>query len=344
MSRQSPRHPCPGHVLGAGALILLAALLTCPSAARAPDILHIQTGDTIFMYEQNLDLTGLGPNPVNALRKYTDDNPAKALIREVPVQDDTSFTLSPALFGGQTGTFYAYNTGAGIMDSVIVAMPSVSVAVVLANPYHADVIEGFSVSENTQIAFRITSPDVGSSYHAGGLYPATVDLVLTTPGGGQITVIQGKDFSRMNLSGAEFYTDDPGRPGAITFGGLEGGSYSVQAKWRDPSSFDQQAPDSNSVDFTIGRSTPATTLPPATTMATTRTTTTPAPTTRTATPATLPATATTTLPPVTTVTPTIPTPAGTTAPAPTATPTMAALAVLAPALALFALRKIGKDS
>jgi len=320
-------------------LILLAVLLMSPSTARSPDIQHIQNGDTIFIYEQNLDLTDLriGVHPVTSLRKYTDDNPSKALIWEVPVQDDKSFSLSPALFGGLTGVFYAYNPTDHAMGSVIVALPSVSIDVVLASPNHADVVSGFSISPKTEITFRITSTDVGSSYHAGSLYPATVDLVLTNPGGGQLTLFQGRDFSRINLSSAVIYTDDAGEPGAITFEGLEAGSYSVQAKWRDPASFDQQAPDSNIYYFTVGNriSAPPATQPTTPVMTTPAVVTTPAPITQTTSPATVPSSVTTSPPP--TMPPSTPTPAGSTAPSPTPTPSGVLTAVLSPALAVLLL-------
>ena len=317
-------------------LVLLAILLAFPAAART-DMQHIQSGDVIFIYEQNLDITGLGANKVTSLRKYSDDNPAKALVREVAVPDDTSFSLIPEFFGGQTGVFYAFNQTAGAMGSVLVKVPSVTIDVVLANPNHVDVVQGFTVSPKTQVAFKITSTDVGTSYHAGALYPATVDLVITTPGGGQLTVFQGKDFSRMNLSSPVFYTDDPGRPGAITFEGLEGGSYQAQAKWKDPVSFDQQAPDSNAYSFAIGTPTPPPTTPnPATTVVTARTTVaTPVPTTPAA------PSATPSIPEVTTPLPTAPpatpSPAGTPAPSPTSAPAGAWPAVLSPALALLPL-------
>ncbi len=103
-------------------LILLSAFAVYPSAART-DIRHIGVGDAIFVYEQNLDITGLrtGANPVTALRKYQDDNPTLALLLEVPVQDDTSFNPIPEAFGGLLGTYYAYNPTDGAMHSVLVS-------------------------------------------------------------------------------------------------------------------------------------------------------------------------------------------------------------------------------
>jgi hypothetical protein len=325
----------PGALITGGIfLILVSTLVVFPSAARI-DIRHIGVGDTIFVYEQNLDITGLrtGLNPITALRKYQDDNPTLALLREVPVQDETSFNPIPEAFGGLYGIYYAFNPTDGAMNSVLVTEPSVSIDAVLASPNHSDSIQGLTVSEKTRIAFKIVAVDVGSFYHAGALYPATVDLVLTTPGGAQLTSIQGMDFSRMNVSAQIFYTDDPGRPGAITFQNLNAGTYSVQAKWHDPASFDMQAPDSNIISFSIGGATISTTttspLTPTAVM-TTQATTTSIPET---TPATTP------LPPVTPSTPpatqpaTTP-PAGTPLPSPTPVPMGAWLAVLSPALAI----------
>jgi len=332
-------------------LILISALLVVPSAART-DIRHIQPGDMIFIYEQNLDITGLrtGGYIVTALRKYQDDNPTKALLREIPVQDDTSFSLIPEAFGDMLGIYYGFNSTAGTMGSVAVNVPSVSIDAVLASPYHSDSIQGLTIPEDTRVALKITSIDVGSSYHAGSLYPATVDLVLTTPGGAQLTTIQGMDFSKMNLSSQVFYTDDPGRPGAITFQGMGTGTFSVQARWRDPASFYMQAPDSNILSFTVGGSTFSQTTPtPVITPMTTQTTTStpipettpatisPIPATTLPTPATSPAAITTppTGQPVTT------TATGTPGPSPTPMPTGAWLGFFAPAFALL-LRAAGR--
>ncbi|MDD1664308.1 MAG: DUF3821 domain-containing protein, partial [Methanomicrobiales archaeon] len=203
-------------------LILFSTLAIFPSAART-DIQHIGVGDTMFVYEQNLDITGLrtGANPITALIKYKNDDPTLDLLREVPVQDDAIFSPIPEAFAGLYGIYYAFNPTDGAMHSVLITEPSVSIDAVLASPNHSDSIEGLTLHDtSTPIAFKIVSVDVGAYYHAGALFPATVDLVLTTPGGAQLTSIQGMDFSRMNVSAQVFYTDDPGRPGAITFADL----------------------------------------------------------------------------------------------------------------------------
>jgi Domain of unknown function (DUF3821) len=322
-------------LLAAVAFLILPALVVFPSGART-DINHIQAGDMIFVYEQNLDITGLRTfaNPVTQLRKYQDDNPTMALLLSVPVSDDTSFSPIPEFFGGTYGVYYAWNPTNGVMNSIVVNVPSVSIDAVLASPNHTDSIQGLSIPEDTRIAFKIVSVNVGSSYHAGAVYPATVDLVLTTPGGAQITTIQGMNFAGMNVSSQVFYTDDAGRPGAITLQGLGRGTFSVQAKWSNPPSFDMQAPDSNILAFNIGGSTVAQTTPvPATTVVTTQATTvsTPFPTTTrpTTPPTTAPVTSPPTLPPVTAT--------ATATPQPTATPLGAGLAVLAPAFGTFLL-------
>lgn len=326
-------------ILTAGIVLVLLSFPVCPAAARTT-IQGIQPGDMIFVYEEHLDLTGLrtGGNTITSLRKYQDDSPTRgAVLREIPVPDDTNFSPVPEAFGNLLGIYYAWNQTGGAMNSVVVRSPSVSIDAVLASPNHSDSIKGLTIPEDTAIAFKIVSTDVGAFYHAGALYPATVDLVLTAPGGAQLTTIGGKDFSKMNVSAQVFYTDDPGRPGTITLQGLGTGTFSVQAKWSTPPSFDAQAPDSNALTFVIGKRVAVGTTPvPVTTAITTRTTTT--------TPARVTTAETTPPPPPTTPattahTPTLPAttaapPTGTTAPSPTSMPAGAWPALFAPVLAL----------
>ncbi len=234
--------PRAGTVLAVLLLCTLAlSLCAAPAGARSPNINDIQPYDTIFVYEENLNLSALRNQttntPITALRKYQDDNPARSLINDIAVSDDTDFTLQPIEVGDMYGVYYAFSPTDGVTRQILIREPTVFLDVVLANPYHADSVDGLTISENTPLAFKIISPDVGSSYHAGTTYPATVELVITSPGGAQSTIIGGRDMSSINLTASQVYTDDPGNPGAFSLTGLEQGTYSVQARWNEPQSF-----------------------------------------------------------------------------------------------------------
>ncbi|NLA39386.1 MAG: DUF3821 domain-containing protein [Methanomicrobiales archaeon] len=306
---------------GRGLPILLAlcilALCAGQAAARGPAISDIQPYDTIFVYEEGLNLTGLRNtttgNPITALQKYQDGNPQKSLTKSIPVPDDTDFEVLDLLVGGDYGTYHAFSRIDGVTGQVMIREPEIHLDVVLANPHHNERLEGFSVSRNTKIAFKITSPDVGASYTAAGVYPATVDIVVTHPGGAETTAIGGLSLAGLNVSSTRFYTDDPGRPGPIVLSGLrEVGTYSVRAEWREPATFGAYAPASDPVTFAVrnrvGIDTGTPTTPPTVTPTPTTPPTTSIPTTP---PTTLPATP----PPTTETTPLPTTPAETPLPA-----------------------------
>jgi len=304
--------------------------------ARGPTISDIQPYDTIFVYEEGLNLTQLRKatteNPITALRKYQDDNPEKTLIKSIPVADDTNFEVLDLLVGGDYGTYYAYNPVDGVTKPVIIREPKIYLDVVLASPHHNERLEGLSVSKNTRIAFKIACPDVGAFYTAGGVYPATIDIVVTHPGGAETTVIGGRNLAGLNVSSTQFYTDDPGRPGPIPLSDLrETGVYTVRAEWREPPSFDAYAPDSEPVTFTVEKRVGIETGTPTPTPTATKTVTpTPAVTTVATTPPT-------TVPATETATPTTEPPA--TTPTETPLPAWAAIAALGLAVTLIGRRR-----
>jgi len=311
----------PGVTAGLLVVCALLMILSVPATARTGSIRAIDNGDVIFLYEENLDISGLrsGANPVTGLRRYVDDDATRAMVREIPVESDTSLSLNAGLVADQFGIYYGYNPTDGNTGKYVrIGEPSVEIDVVLADPNHADSVKGLTISEKTLLAFKISAPEVGPYYRYGTVYPATVDVVMTTPGGGELAVVQGRDFRGLNISSSQFYTDDPGRPGAFTFQGLKEGTYRIQAKWRMPVPFDNQAPDSNIITWNIGGPTPVT----ATTTAATPRPTTPQTT------VTTPAATTVTTPPTTVATPPL-TPTATVPSTPGPTP-----AALEPVLAL----------
>ncbi|MDD3621960.1 MAG: DUF3821 domain-containing protein [Methanofollis sp.] len=266
-------------------LLLLASVVMPPAAARGDTISQIEPGDTVFVYEEGLNLSALRNettnNPVTALVKYEDNDVKKGEQNRVSIPDDTSFDLIDVnIDEDETGTYYAYSredngrTG----DRIMIRYPEVRIEPVLAAPNHADRIEGITIPTGTAIAFKVVSPYVGTEYHAGDEY-AMVDIVVTSPSGAEVTYFKGQDLSDLPLTASLVYTDDPGMPGPIVLDRLETGEYEVQARWSSPQGFADYAEDSNVVTFDFGnRIGVNTTVPTETVTETPTATETPAPT------------------------------------------------------------------
>jgi len=300
---------CAGLVLLCVLVCLLAAQ---PGTARGATVDQIEPDDVIFVYEEDLDLTALRTNatePVTALRIYVDDNPEKAELNQIPVSDDTAFSVHAIDVGVDYGTYYAWSSQGGTGPSIRIYEPEISIEAVLAAPNHADKISGLNMPTGTPIAFRITNRYVGNYYALDGGGQAHIEIVLTTPGGAELTSWNGRDLSDLRVTGSEFYTDDPGMPGAVSLDFDDEGTYTVQARWVSPQGFDDYATDSEKITFDVGNrvgvdstltETTTPTMPPTTVATATPTEVTATPTTETTTPTTsitdLPTTAATTEP------------------------------------------------
>jgi PGF-CTERM protein len=237
------------------ALLFVASMFVAPAAARGATINVINPGDTIFVYEQGLDLTAVRPaaGAITALNQYVDDDPTKALLAQIPVAVDTNFDVLDASVADNYGIYYADDGVTAITaatPTVTIREPTVSFDVVLAAPNNADSIDGKTVTKASQIAFKIQSPYVGSYYKTN--VPdgyATVNVELTTPGGGKLTNFGTVNLAGLTLDSAQFYTD--AKVGACVLTNVEAGTYAAQAKWASPAGFSNFATDSNSVSFTV---------------------------------------------------------------------------------------------
>ncbi len=150
-------------------LVLALALVAAPVAARgvAGDTINdIDPGDTIFVYETGLNLAALnGTEVTNSLRRYVDDDSAKALLNELPVPDEASFDVLNSEVAGNYGVYYAYNATSGVStDNIVVRMPSLTTDVRLwsGSTMKAASLDGQTVTKNTEIAFKIGAPYVGA--------------------------------------------------------------------------------------------------------------------------------------------------------------------------------------
>jgi len=227
--------------------LVAAAMLVMPAAARA----NVTSGDTIFDYEVvTLDATLGTPGTYSQLAKYTDDDITKGQIYTIPVDAGTGskiLDLTAIDMQGNYGTYFpVYQTGANATYRIYIREPKVSLDVVL-NASRSDSIAGKTVTKQSPIAFQIDAPEVGNFLKG----EATVDVEITTPGGGKLTTVGSKSLKNITLSGTRMYE-------AVTVADLktlESGTYTAQVKWNLPAGFSDYAKDSNTVSFTISSKT-----------------------------------------------------------------------------------------
>ncbi|MCP1715346.1 cell division septation protein DedD [Methanocalculus alkaliphilus] len=309
--------------------ILAVSLITHSAMARGPGISDIQPGDTIFIWERDLDLTQLRNtttnNPVESLQRYRDDNPSKAILDTIPVSDDTSFHVLDVEVLEVPATYFAYSSADGAGASIRIERPGLEIDVVLASPYHHESTEGITIPETTRLAVKIISSRVAAHYRVGNHYPATVTVIFTGPDGGETWVVDGMDFSNINITSPVMYTDEV--VGSFTSQQLGRGGHSIRVIWENPQGFADYAPESNTITYQVRGVTPTPTPTPEPTPATPTPTPTPEPT---------PATP----PPTPTPEPTPATPTPTPTPEPTPAPTAALITIGAILIILLYLRKI----
>ncbi|MDT8358256.1 MAG: MEMAR_RS02690 family S-layer glycoprotein [Methanomicrobiaceae archaeon] len=229
------------------ALLVVAALLVAPAAART-SITDIQPDDTIFKWETGLNLSALNTNgTVTSLKKLDDTT----VINSITVTNATNFAVPTYLSGDDFGTYYAFN-GTNKGSSIIIETPVLELDVVLVDPNHASSVNGRSLSEDTNIAFKIKALKAGESL--ANLDYANISVIVTPEGGAPLLTFGGAELEALPLVGSTMYTDtdfDDPFGGMVDLNQEDPGSYSAIAEWARPAGFHNFAPDSNSVTFTI---------------------------------------------------------------------------------------------
>lgn len=241
------------------ALLLTLVVIPGMVSARAPTIKDIQPGDTVFVYEQNLNVANLWTNispgteysPTKFV-KFSYDNPDPSIsgggqqLAEIPVNTDGTLSIfsTPAYFG----TWYAYNPAApgfhvNPSSSIQIQQADIHLNVVLSSSI-TDSVDGKTVTRQTPIKFRVDSSFVGPYYKAAGVSQAMLKIEVTTPGGGTLTSLGGVDLSNLVIGGPQNYT------ASIALTNAESGSYTAIAKWTIPN-IEDSAPVSNAVSFTV---------------------------------------------------------------------------------------------
>jgi len=231
------------------AMILAAALVVAPVAAART----ISSGDTIYVGEENLNLERVfnaSTGTAGTLVYYSSisDN-AGTVGRTIQVANIADFDLTATAAGSATGTsWYAFNSTTtdfrnpgNAAGTVLIENPSMNLRVLLGEKGTTSV-DGQSVSRTSYIRFRIDHNLAGLNTDGMPDRYNLVEVRVTTPSGGTVTKLDGKDL-KVHLGQAQ-WNETP----AISVANLSTGTYTARAVWSSDSA---DLTDSNSVTFEV---------------------------------------------------------------------------------------------
>ncbi|WP_332450386.1 DUF3821 domain-containing protein [Methanoculleus sp.] len=254
--------------LAAVAVVLMVVLAAFPATARSVD-----NGGTIYAGEENLDLSAVfNAAPVILSEEGTPpDHPGSevgasyesqsvssgtlvyyssistptsgTVGQTIAVADVSNFELTASAVGTATGTWYAFTDGTPFFDPgraagvVVIATPTADLDVLLNGTITS--VNWQSVSRANDIQFRIT-------HNVGPLPGAAMEVRVTTPAGGTLTVFEGVDLRSVVLAGNQQSTTAP-----IPLRGAGEGTYVAQAVWPAASDFYGKGFDTNTVTFEV---------------------------------------------------------------------------------------------
>lgn len=230
------------------AMILAAALVVAPVAAART----ISSGDTIYVGEENLNLTDIFQGAVGDsgnLVRFSGSLSDRNVVQVIQVSNITSFDLTATAVGSGAGTTWqAFKAGADYTNSsvapdgrVLIENPSMNLRVLLGKTGTTSV-DGQSVSRTSEIRFRIDHNLAGLNTGMPHDDYNLVEVRVTTPSGGTVTTLGGEDL-KVHLDQAQ-WTETP----VISVANLPTGTYTARAVW---SSNSADLTDSNSVTFEV---------------------------------------------------------------------------------------------
>ncbi|MCK9298631.1 DUF3821 domain-containing protein [Methanoculleus sp. YWC-01] len=254
--------------LAAVAVVLLAMLAASPATARS-----VYNGDTIYVGEESLDLSPVFNAPPVVLSGEGDlpdqpgcettasyetlsvssgtlvyyssiSTPSSGTVGQtIAVADVSKFELTASAVGTATGTWYAFTDGTPLFDPsraagvVFIEIPATGLDVLLNGTTTS--VNGRSVSRSNDIQFRIV-------HNVGPLPDAAMEIRVTTPGGGTLTVFEGVDLRGVGLAGSQQNITAP-----IPLQNAGAGTYTAQAVWPAVSDFYGKGFDTNTVAFEV---------------------------------------------------------------------------------------------
>ena len=258
--------------------ILVFFSLSCgvsPVSARFLSMTNITSGDTIYIGEQNLDLSALRTlgtvTPIVSLKQFENDNPTGLLLQEIPISSDGSFSISESVWGGlHDGKYYAWNGTAITNNWVYIAKISIDLELWPSgsmqsppNSWNYFIGQNFHFEGPFQAIKRIRTQS--QSQIAGAInydymnYDSQGSLVRNAPGSYSVEITQPNGVKTFAVGSTNFrnLVNIPSQSsGSVVmpnqnFSGFATGQYSVQGKFEGPTFSQSTVPVSNVINFNI---------------------------------------------------------------------------------------------
>jgi len=244
-----------------GILFLFAIflLVVSPVVARSENMTGINSGDTIYIGEQNLDLRSLrttGTNtPIVSLKVFENDNPNGLLLHEIPIPSDGSVTITESDWGGlYSGKNYAWN-GTALTDNwVYIAKIQIDLELWPSgsmssppNTWNYFIGQNFHF-EGPFCAIKQTSNPIYSR-SAIDYSQGSYSVEITQPNGEKTFTVGSTNFR--NLANIPSQSSGSVVMPNQNFSGFATGQYSVQGKFEGPTFSQSTVPVSNVINFNI---------------------------------------------------------------------------------------------
>jgi PGF-CTERM protein len=233
------------------AMVLAAALVVAPAAART-GVDTLESGDTVYVGEENLNfatnfggITGEGAKIIKLV--HFSDPSAGSVDKTILV--NPPFELTKSAIGTTTGSYYAFNATArdirvaNSVGYVNIEIPDVTLDVVL-NDSRKDSVNGKSVTRDNVLAFKLQN-NLNGFFGVSGAPKMQIEVTL--PGGGVTTTFGSNNVDLKNLvvDGSTNYIGD------VNLTDVEAGTYTAIAKWPSTTDFYGKGFDSNTVTFEV---------------------------------------------------------------------------------------------
>ncbi|MDV0442848.1 hypothetical protein [Methanorbis rubei] len=206
------------------------------------DAREVYPGDTAFVYEKIR--INIAPGQYATSIAYMSGSASPSALNTIPADANGIINLLDVSVGGYTGSYRIYDGGNWTGSYIYIWQPDLTLRGELAGS--TDSIDGQAVSKSSSIHYLIDSPKVGPS----GI-GAKANILITTPVGGQTTMLGYVNLANLDINSVRITTPDI----SLADPTLIGGTYTARAEWTVPQAFANYAKKSNTVTFYLGSST-----------------------------------------------------------------------------------------